>query len=245
MRIKKKLTYSSGEYSPQVLVRDDSTVAYSARNAGYRRRVNQVTKQKSLDPDTVRKFLKANPEFIDKHRGKVAKDKPERIQLLGDLRAAEINSICFIGGQMDKALALARNSPNLIAFCEAVITHLETVDCAEHISKDGQHKWCKYTLLYTTVALHAIANQNICYSMLMTCYSIQCYRATCYSMRFRPTDESARTHFACCQSFIVPQDERASNIAYVIKMYYCMMNDGGFTFSNDKKFVWMCFITNA
>ena len=104
--------------------------------------MKQVTKWKSLDPDTVRKFLKANPEFIDKHRGKVAKDKPERIELLGVLRAGEINSMCFKGGQMDKAPVLAHNSPNLIAFCEAVRNYLETVDCAEHISKDGQPVMC-------------------------------------------------------------------------------------------------------
>ena len=80
--IKKKLTYSSGERSPQVLVRNGSIVAYSARIAGHRR-VKQVTEWKSLDPDTVRKFLKANPGFIDK-RVKEGKDKPERIQLMGD-----------------------------------------------------------------------------------------------------------------------------------------------------------------
>ena len=96
----------------------------------------------SLDPETVRKFLKANPGVIDKHRGKVEKDKPERIQLLGDLRAAEINSMCMKGGQIKKALVLAHNSPNLIAFCEAVKNHLETVDCAEHITKDGQPVLC-------------------------------------------------------------------------------------------------------
>ena len=139
--IKKKLTYSSGERSPQVLVRDGSTVAYGARIAGHRR-VKQVTKWKSLDPDTVRKFLKANPGFIDKHRGKEGKDKPEKIQLMGDLRAAEINSMCFKGGSMDKAPVLAHNSPNLVAFCEAVRNHLETVDCADHIGKDGHPVLC-------------------------------------------------------------------------------------------------------
>ena len=72
----------------------------------------------------------------------MAKDKLERIQLLGDLRAAEINSMCFKGGQMEKASVLAHNSLNLIAFCEAVRNHLETVDCAEHINTDGQPVLC-------------------------------------------------------------------------------------------------------
>ena len=67
--IKEKLKYSSGEYSSQVLVCDGSTVSFSARNAGHRQ-VKQVTKWKSLDPDTVRICFKANPGFIDKHRGK-------------------------------------------------------------------------------------------------------------------------------------------------------------------------------
>ena len=40
--IMKKLTYSNGEQSPQVLVRDGSTVAYPARIAGHLR-VKQVT----------------------------------------------------------------------------------------------------------------------------------------------------------------------------------------------------------
>ena len=140
--IKKKLTYSSGERSPQVLVRDGSTVAYEARIAGHRR-VKQVTKWKSLDPDTVRKFLKANPGFIDKHRGQVGNYKPERIKLMGELKAAEINSGCFKGGSIDKAPVLAHNSPDLVSFCEAVRNHLETVDCAKHISTDGSPVLCE------------------------------------------------------------------------------------------------------
>ena len=91
--------------SPQILVRDSSTVAYLARIAGHRR-VKQVTKWESLDPETVRKFLKANPGFIDNHRGKEGKDKRERIPLMGDLRAAEINSMSFKGGSLDKAPVL-------------------------------------------------------------------------------------------------------------------------------------------
>ena len=137
----KKIAYSNGELSPQVLVRDGSTVAYSARIAGHRR-VKQVTKWKSLDPETARKFLKANPGFIDKHRGKVGKDKSERIQLLGDLRAAEIISMCFKGGRIDLAPVLAHNSPDLISFCEAVRNYLAQFDCAEHISMDGSPVQC-------------------------------------------------------------------------------------------------------
>ena len=44
--IKKKLPYSNGEPSPQALVHDGKTVAYSARTAGHRR-VKQATKWKA------------------------------------------------------------------------------------------------------------------------------------------------------------------------------------------------------
>ena len=50
--------------------------------------------------------------------------------------------MCFKGGAADKVHVLAHNSPNLLAFCEAVSNHLETVDCAEHISKDGKPVLC-------------------------------------------------------------------------------------------------------
>ena len=38
---------------------------------------------------------------------------------------------------MDLAPTLAHNSPNILAFCEAVRNHLEQYDCAKHISKDN------------------------------------------------------------------------------------------------------------
>ena len=72
----------------------------------------------------------------------MGKAKPERIQFLGDLRAAEINSMYFNGGKMDQAPVLAHNSPDLIAFCEALRNHIEQVDCEDHISKDGSSVLC-------------------------------------------------------------------------------------------------------
>ena len=62
---------------------------------------------------------------------------------MGNLKAAEINSMCFKGGSIDKAPVLAHNSPDLISFREAVKNHLETVDCANHISLDGNPVLCK------------------------------------------------------------------------------------------------------
>ena len=55
---------------------------------------------------------------------------------------------------------LALNIPNLIAFCEAVRNYLETVECAEHISKDGQSVMCglidegSYKMIQIVYSLH-------------------------------------------------------------------------------------------
>ena len=45
--------------------------------------------------------------------------------------------MCFKGGKMDQASVLAHNSPDLIAFCQAVTNHLEHVDCADHMSDES------------------------------------------------------------------------------------------------------------
>ena len=153
------------------MVRGGNSGAYEARIAGHRR-VKQVTKWKSLDPDTVKKFLEANPGFIDKHRKKTGKDKRERIYLMGLLREAEINSSCVSGERLDLAPILAHNSPDILAFCEAVRNHLEQFDCANYISKDGSAVLCAqidetdYRNDYDCLIL--MRNINITYRLLLT-----------------------------------------------------------------------------
>ena len=102
----------------------------------------QVTKWKLLDPESVRNFLEVNPGFIEKHRNEIGNDKPEIIRLMGDLRTAEIKCMCFKGGDLAKAPVLAHNSPDLVAFCEAVRNRLVTIDCSEHIRKSGNPVLC-------------------------------------------------------------------------------------------------------
>ena len=51
---------------------------------------------------------------------------------MGDLRTAEIKSMCFKGGDLTKTPVLAHNSQYLVAFCEPVRNHLVTIDFTEH-----------------------------------------------------------------------------------------------------------------
>ena len=113
-----KLANTFGDSNPQVLVRDGNTVSYSARIAGHHR-VKQATKWKHLDPETAEKNLKANPGFIEKHRGKVGNDEREKSICLMMYGQQKLTS-CVLKEAVEKEPLLAHNSPDQITFCEAV-----------------------------------------------------------------------------------------------------------------------------
>ena len=126
--------------SQSILEKDGKSVAISARKAG-RQRLRDPTRWVVNDADTADDYVRQNPGVLDRSRLRVPTNKLEKIELLGRLRKAEIESYAFKGIGVDTYPVIDSYNPDLKAFCQNMKNKLNAVDCAKFLDNKTLPTW--------------------------------------------------------------------------------------------------------
>ena len=120
--------------------KDGKSYTISARKAG-RQRLRQVNRWDSPDIETAIGYVRQNPRTLDRSRFRVPTHKLEKINLLGRLKTAEIQSYAFKGVGLNTYPVIESRNPDLNAFYQAMKNQLNAVDCAKFIDSKVPATW--------------------------------------------------------------------------------------------------------
>ena len=131
----KKAAFVNKSNSSKIMRNNGNSFAISARKAG-RQRLRQVTRWDSPDIDTANDYVRnRNYGTLDRNRFKVPLQKLEKIELLGRLKTAELQSYVFKSVGLNTYPVIASRNPDLKAFCQSMKNKLNAVDCAKFVNE--------------------------------------------------------------------------------------------------------------
>ena len=111
---------------------DGKSYAISARKAG-RECLWQVTRWDSSYIDNTTDYVRQNPGTLDRHQFRIPTEKLEKIESLGRLKTAEIQSYVLKGVGLNTYQFIESRNPDLKELCKTMKNQLNALDCAKCI----------------------------------------------------------------------------------------------------------------